>query len=416
MHRLNNSDNEKIKKLVDDHPAGYAFAGKFYSDESIYRTDMEYVWRRGWLFVGFTFEIPEPGNYFTFEVGDDSLIVIRGNEGEVNALYNTCRHRGTLICNEAKGTAQKLVCPYHGWVYDRDGSLLSNRGMQEGLDYSELSLHKATVKLMGGMIYLTLSDSPPDFNEAYDLMITQIRPQGLEAAKIAKSLDYLVEANWKLVWDNNRECWHCNVNHPQYIKANYDNYDMDDTPAAVQHKMDAITARSEEKFKAVGLAPTILNTGLACFPDPDNKIWYSANRTSMKEGYVSESLDGKRVAPLMGVYQDEDVGVMRIRTMPNMWCHGSCDHAVITRLLPVGPKQTAVRTSWLVEKDAVEGRDYELEKLMPFWQLTGEQDWDLCTRAQRGINSSRYTPGPLSTNKEYNVDRFHRWYLDQLIG
>ena len=69
---------------------------------------------------------------------------------------------------------------------------------------------------------------------------------------------------------------------------------------------------------------------------------------------------------------------------------------------------------WLVDEKAEEGRDYELAKLMPFWQLTSEQDWKLCEAAQLGVKSSGYRPGPYSKNKEYNVERFVRWYLNEL--
>ena len=73
-----------------------------------------------------------------------------------------------------------------------------------------------------------------------------------------------------------------------------------------------------------------------------------------------------------------------------------------------------VRVAWLVHPDAVEGEDYELDKLMPFWQLTSEQDWEICEAVQAGVSSSGYRPGPFSTFKEYNVDAFVRWYLKSL--
>ena len=125
-------------------------------------------------------------------------------------------------------------------------------------------------------------------------------------------------------------------------------------------------------------------------------------------------MDGKQVAPLMGDYQDTDVGTLRIRTLPNFWNHSSCDHAVSTRLLPAGPQLTAIRVQWLVHHDALEGRDYQLERLMPFWQLTSEQDWKICERQQRGVSSSAYVPGPYSAYKEYNVDSFVQWYIKRL--
>jgi Rieske 2Fe-2S family protein len=126
-------------------------------------------------------------------------------------------------------------------------------------------------------------------------------------------------------------------------------------------------------------------------------------------------MDGKKVAPLMGDYDELRCDTLRIQTLPNYWNHSSCDHAVSTRLLPVGPQLTSIRVWWLVDAKAVEGRDYDLAKLMPFWQLTSEQDWEICERQQLGVNSSAYSPGPYSKYKEYNVDAFVRWYM-KLLG
>jgi glycine betaine catabolism A len=236
----------------------------------------------------------------------------------------------------------------------------------------------------------------------------------LDRAKVAKIVDYDVAANWKIVWENNRECYHCNVNHPQYIKANFDHYNADDTNERIQARISTAVTRSEEKWASAGLAVSHRRSGMTAFPDVGRNGWYSANRTPLVEGYVSETMNGAQVAPLMGDYTDADVGTLRIRTLPNMWHHASCDHAVTTRLLPAGLQRTAVRVTWLVAADAVEDRDYRLADIMPFWQLTSEQDWKLCERAQKGVNSSHYLPGPLSTYKEYNVDAFLRWCLHQL--
>jgi Rieske 2Fe-2S family protein len=127
-------------------------------------------------------------------------------------------------------------------------------------------------------------------------------------------------------------------------------------------------------------------------------------------------MDGRQIAPLMGDYAKPTVGTLRIRTLPNFWNHSSCDHAVSTRLLPAGPNATHARVIWLVAQDAVEGKDYQLEELLPFWQLTSEQDWQICETQQRGVRSRAYTPGPYSKYKEYNVDGFVRWYLKKLAS
>ena len=184
----------------------------------------------------------------------------------------------------------------------------------------------------------------------------------------------------------------------------------------VREQITAAVHRSEAKWAAAGLAVSHKQAGMTTFPDPVHDIWYSANRTALVDGWVSESMDGAQVAPLMGDYPDSDVGTLRMRALPNFWNHSSCDHGVSTRLLPKGAQLTAIRVWWLVDENAVEGTDYDLARLMPFWQLTSEQDWEICERQQRGVNSQAYSPGPYSTYKEYNVDAFVRWYLIQLQG
>jgi Rieske 2Fe-2S family protein len=270
------------------------------------------------------------------------------------------------------------------------------------------------VRELEGLIYICLAAEPLDFEPARELLATWAWPQGLARAKVAKHIDYDIHANWKLVWENNRECWHCNANHPQYIKANFDHYNADDTSERVQKQIDASVAKSEREWAAAGLAVSHKQAGMTVFPDADRNIWYSANRTPLVEGYVSETMDGKQVAPLMGEYSRPGVGTLRLRTLPNFWNHSSCDHAVSTRLLPAGPQRTRARVLWLVDQNAQEGKDYHVEKLLPFWQLTSEQDWQICERQQLGVNSSAYTPGPYSTYKEYNVERFVRWYMQML--
>jgi len=411
--RANPSRALRRELLAACHP-GWSLPGEFYREAEVYRLDIERVWRTGWLFAGHTCELSKQGDYFTLEVDTDSLIVIRSEDGTVHALHNVCRHRGSMICSEPCGHLNRLVCPYHQWAYGLDGALLACRGMQPDLDKSQFGLHRVHAREVEGLIFISLGKEPIPFETAYQTLAPLLKPQGFTRAKVAKTVDYLVQANWKLVWENNRECYHCNLNHPQYIKANFDHYNTDDATPRVRKAITEVVARTERKWAAAGLAATHKQTGMAVFPDAAQNIWFSANRTPLVDGWVSESMDGDQVAPLMGDYGQADVGTLRVRALPNFWNHSSCDHGVSTRLLPAGPQQTAIRVYWLVDQKAVAGRDYDLAKLMPFWQLTSEQDWQICERQQRGVNSSAYTPGPYSTFKEYNVAGFVRWYLNTL--
>jgi Rieske 2Fe-2S family protein len=414
MSDLTGIERATLKELIASRQPGHGLPRPFYHEELLYKAEMDGIWRRGWLFAGHSCQIPNPGDYFLYEVDGDSVILVRQDDGQVKALFNVCRHRGSVICTEAEGNVKRFICPYHQWTYDRGGRLLLWRGMQAGLDKSELGLHPAHVREVEGFIFISLAKEPPDFEPAYQAIAPVVHPQGLARAKVAKIMDFDVHANWKLVWENNRECYHCNVNHPQYIKANFDHYNADDTIERVAVQLAKVTARSKAKWESQGLAVTRTETGLTEFPDPDHGIWYSANRTPLVDGWVCESLDGKQVAPLMGEYTDPDVGTLRVRMLPNFWNHSSCDHGVTVRLTPNGLAGTQIRMIWLVDQKAEEGKDYNLDTLLPFWLMTAEQDWQICVNQQRGVNNRAYTPGPLSTYKEYNLENFLRWYLQQM--
>lgn len=126
---------------------------------------------------------------------------------------------------------------------------------------------------------------------------------------------------------------------------------------------------------------------------------------------MTESLDGRPVSTVMGRLPQRDMGSFRIHTLPNYWLHLSGDHGVSSRLTPTGPDTTEARVDWLVHKDAVEGRDYHLDKMTPFWSVTSDQDWHLCEINMQGVRSSAYQPGRLSTRKEAGLDRFIQWYV-----
>ena len=398
-----------LERLLAEHKPGYALRRDFSTDPGIYQLDLERIWRRAWLFAGHGCQVKEPGDYFRFDLDTDSIIVLRGDDGRVRAMHNTCWHRGMRLCRQEAGHVRHLVCPYHQWSYDRTGALVSCGGMDRDgdVDKRNFGLHRVHAREVGGLIFICLAPEAPPFDEAERVLAPGLRPQGLERAKVAAVRNYVVRANWKLVWENNRECWHCHANHPEYVKANYDHAPIDDV--RLQQEAAAIARAASARLRDQGLEIDYQEAGMVRFPSVD--CWWSCNRTPLVSGWITESLDGQPVAPPMGEYRTRDVGTLRTRTMPNFWNHSSNDHSVSTRLAPGGVDRTQIQVQWLVHEEAVEGRDYDLARLLPFWQLTSEQDWELCEQNQAGVISSAFTPGPYSTRREYNVIRYTEWYL-----
>ena len=389
--------------------SGFGLERRFFLDPELYAEEIAGIWRRCWLFAGPSCELREPGDFARFELEHDSVLVVRGPDGLLHALHNTCRHRGTRLCLEDSGRAERWVCPYHQWTYALDGRLLACGGMEHEVELVDYPLHRAAVEEVAGLVFVWLGADPEPIEQAREWIEPRLLRHGLARGQVAHTLDYDVHANWKLVWENNRECWHCHVGHPQYVKANFDTARDDDRNRRLAA---ARAAEHERALRAPRGYVDHAEPGLFEFPSPGR--WWSANRTPLAPGFVTESLDGQPVGPLMGELESHDVGTLRVRTVPNFWSHVSSDHAVLTRLVPAGPELTRIRVQWLVHEDAEEGRDYEFDRLLPFWQLTSEQDWALCERNHAGVRSPAFTPGPYSRRREGNVIAFVEWYLSRL--
>jgi Rieske 2Fe-2S family protein len=383
---------------------GFSLPQEYYTADAIFHLDMERVFRRRWLFVGYTCQVPHPGDYFTFEIGNDSLIVIRDDAGEVRAHFNTCRHRGSRICAEPAGHVGKLVCPYHQWVYERDGRLAGARWMGTDFDKSCYPLQAAHVQVLAGLIYVCLADEPPDFEPARRTIEPFILPHGLDRAKVCFSKDYTIRANWKLLVENNRECYHCPGGHPEFCQVNFD-VGMPGDPRGTDEYQSSFQ-KMRASWEDQGLAVGPVN-----FPGGE---WFRCARVPLRQGHVTESLDGKPLAPLMGDLKTRDLGSLRVINLPHAWFHLNSDNANGTQLIPVGPELTTARLTWLVNADAVEGTDYHPERVAEFWKITTEQDFALCENNHAGIRSSRYQPGPYSSIAEPGVEQIVEWYLRQL--
>jgi Rieske 2Fe-2S family protein len=398
------AERDGVAALIGRQRPGWSLEAPFYLDPEIHRRDQARIFRRRWLFIGHACEVPRPGDFITRALADESIIIARARDGRLHALFNVCRHRGARVCTAARGHARAFTCPYHGWTYGHDGKLTLDVAAEHGVDPAELGLHPAALEDVGGLLFVSLADEPPDFIGARAAIAPDVAAHGLDQAKIAYTADYRVRANWKVIFENNRECYHCAGTHKQYIRANYDvDVSLGRNGAEIARRMAECNAR----WQRLGLLSA---TAVSDMTGP----WYRCNRTPLVPGFVTESLDGTPVGPLMGRIVEPDAGTLRVTVFPNFWMHASSDHAMTTRLVPLGPDETAVHVAWLVAADAEEGRDYQYERLTPFWKLTAEQDWALCESVQAGIGSSRYRPGPLSRKREGNVAGFIQWYLAEI--
>ena len=379
---------------------------EFYTDADFYHLDLERVWYREWLFVGHDTAIPTAGDFFTVTIGDYNLIVIRGDDGVVRALHNVCRHRGSVLCEADHGTMRRrIVCPYHQWSYALDGALAKARKIEEDFEPGEHGLGTAACEVLQSMIFVSVAATPPDFAPMRAMIEPYLAPFDLTNAKVAHSESVVEHGNWKLVMENNRECFHCKTAHPELCAT---------FPEAPLHSGggdgDDLLAleRMVDHCESLGLPSRFVASA---------DFQYRAMRMPFLGEARSMTADGSpAVARRFGELPEENIGDVLLYHYPSTWNHYSADHAITFRIMPLGPTTTQLVTTWLVPGDAVEGVDYDIGNLTAVWRATNAQDTVLVERTQRGVNSPAYRPGPYSLVEEEGVIQFIGWYRAKMLA
>jgi Rieske 2Fe-2S family protein len=288
----------------------------------------------------------------------------------------------------------RLVCPYHQWTYDLEGRLTYAGRMQEGFEPDRHGLLPIRVETVAGLVYVSLSDSPPDFAPFRAGLEPLLAPHDLRNARLAHKATLVERANWKLVMENARECYHCPARHRELAKTFPVRIgDPDDERAA---------ARSAFQTRMQGLGlPSV----------PVSGSWWEAARFPLSAGAVSFTMDGRpAVAKPLGRFGAEDIGSLRWATQPHGFNHAVGDYVFFFQAWPTGPEETLVVARWAVSGEAVEGRDYDRERLTEVWDKTNQQDRWLAENNQRGVNALSYRPGPYSEIAEQGVIQFVNWY------
>lgn len=396
-------NEQEILNLAEAQSEGHALAQAFYRDPDIYRNDIEQIFLKSWLYAGHQSEIPNVGDWFLFEFDEESVIIVRSAEDEINAMLNVCRHRGSRVCVESSGCSKRLTCRYHGWTYDLEGQLRAAAHMGESFDKSDIGLKRIHVELLEGMIYVNFADQPAPFSLIRDGLGDCLKPYQLGNAKVAHRESYPIASNWKLAQENYCECYHCAPSHPEYSRGH--------SLAVPDPKTEELWQEVMARAGACGLSDKTVNQ---MFLDaPAFGADFSFARYPLIRQHLTGSKDGKPLAPLLGDIHDFDGGATDLQVGPVTFALLYCDHAVIYRFTPLTINTADCDITWLVRGDAEEGKDYDKNKLIWLWDVTTQADKTIIERNQQGVNSRYYVPGPLSTMEDY-TGNFLSWYLETL--
>lgn len=404
-----------LSALLAARRPGHSLPAGLYTRPDVFEADLDVFFRKHWILVGLTCDIPEPGDVQVLDIGSSSIALVRDDDGQVRGFHNVCRHRGARILNEGSHIVSKLVCPYHQWTYDTTGELVHAAHMGVRFDKTCRSLKPVALRVVGGLIYACLSDQPPeDIDVLHNVMAERLAPYGLADAKVVHQTDVIEKGNWKLTMENNRECYHCVGSHPE-LCVTFIDLDFGFDPAALSpedrlraEKHMADQAAREARWEAEGFPSKTVERVRDCATN------FRTQRLAMAGGGESQTPDGKAACrKLMGTMTRKDLGDTHLWGH-NGWNHFMGDHAVCAIVIPLTADTTLVRTKWLVHKDAVEGVDYDLNTLTSVWIATTDQDADLVARSHAGVSDPAYQPGVYSEFTEQQLDSFAAWYVQRM--
>ena len=392
-----------IVDLLKRQRPGYSLTQEMYLDADVFEEELRLLWHREWVFVGHECELDAPGRFLTVFVGRFPLIIVRGTDGVIRALHNVCRHRGFVLCDQASGSvSRRFVCPYHQWSYGLDGAFARAREMPAA-DPAELGLAEAHCVAIGGLVYACVGEVAPPVDELRAMVEPYLAPFDLGRAVVAHRSTVIERGNWKLVWENNRECYHCRTHHPELCVS------FSSEPLHSGGGSSSGVARLQT------FVDDCENRGVSAAFRAASDWQYRIMRMSFDADAESMTFDGRAaVAKRFSGLPNGNVGDVLWYHYPSTWNHFVADHAVTFRVRPITSTDTELTTTWLVPEGSVEGRDYDLAALTHVWMATNSQDTALVERTQLGVASPAYQPGPYAPIEEEGVIQFGEWYRHRL--
>lgn len=354
----------------------------YYTSAEMHERDIELVFKKRWLFVGHASQLPNVGDFITFEIGKESVVISR-DKSKLNAFFNSCRHRGSRLCKESNGNTKAFTCPNHAWTYGLDGSLKIAPRVTD-IDKSQFAAVPVAVEEWNGMIFINLSKEKPE-PVAQFLAATKLARYALTRTKVIKDIVYELNSNWKLAGETFNECYHCGHTHPALVAL------VD--PLKDLEAWDDTSTENDFAIYTDDMRDAIIKPGTRTF-----------------------SMDGQLVSqkPLGGdgTWHDE---IAALSWFPNFGVFVYPDHAVTYSWIPIAPDRTLFRSTWLVHEDAVEGTDYDVDKVVAMADITNIEDKFVCENAQKGIETAGYIPGPLHPVFEGPLRGFNKVYLDYVL-
>jgi len=362
---------------------------EFYVDADHHRRELEVFWYSRWICVGRTEGLTDSGQYQCVSIGDQEILVVRNTGGTLKGFHNTCRHRGSILCEAKKGRFNdgRIVCPYHAWTYTLDGALTHTpwRIPSTDFDFRDHMLHQVSVGEWAGFLFLHLDPNPSEtLTEYLGELPALFSNWKLETSVSGDRMHKVIDCNWKIFWENFSECYHCPGIHPELSRI------------VPRFQKGILRASDEPGWTA--------QSG----PDPDTD-------TRLAPGMVTWSDDGLTQLPDFPDLSaaERSLGQTFGTLLPSCFIAGHIDFVRFGHVLPLGPEQTLVTVECLFPSETLEDTSNDISKTTEFIRRLTEQDFRVCELNQRGLHCRRHDTGVL-VPQEYYTHNFQNFVREGL--
>jgi phenylpropionate dioxygenase-like ring-hydroxylating dioxygenase large terminal subunit len=350
------SEIVRLHRSEPDPQDDLSLPGWVYHDPEYFRVEMARLIRPSWQIVCHGNDIPAAGDWRTLELLGESVLVIRGQDGAVRAFANVCRHRGSRLVDGEAGCAKRLTCPYHAWTYATDGRLVGvpMREDYPALDPAALGLLSVELEAWHGFLFVRLERGGPSVAAMMAPHEEEAAPHRFEELQaIGRITLRSRDVNWKNVADNYSDGLHITVAHPGLTRLFGGDYRIE----AGEH-VDRMSGDLVEKPSA-----------------------------NLSERAYQKFLPG------------EDRRWLYYKLWPNVAIDIYPDQVDFMHFVPVGPTETLIREISYARPDA--RREMKAARYLN-WRINRRvnlEDTALIRRVQQGMQSGRYTPGPLGRSE-----------------
>jgi Rieske 2Fe-2S family protein len=360
----------------------------WYFDPDWYRHELERVFYDNWLYLCHASTLAEKRAFRRFRIGTQEIFVLRDDQGMLRGFHNSCRHRGSILCQQEAGRlrGKLIVCPYHQWAYGLDGELkaISSRHEPPDFDKADFPLHAVAFQEWRGGIFVSLAEDPPELKSGFERGSDRIDHWPMESLEVGHRWSNVMQCNWKIFWENFNECLHCPNIHPELCEL---------VPIYGRRISGVRDAPDWQDYR-------------------DSKDPKYAG--GLREGARSWSTSGQACGPPFPELTPAEIarGQSYFVSLPSVFIACHADYMRTVRILPLGPEQTEIEVEWLFQPQTLARDDFNLADVTDFAILVMQQDAEASELNQQGLHARKFGQGVLMPEEHY-VKSFQDWVRAQ---